>query len=1025
MRFRFTLKHRLSVLDLQFENNEFEVSISDWDQINSGSDTNFAWNNPSSARASGATANTSAIGQVRPDNPSIGWLPGIYTIRLTATNTSTGGSAPFISGLALFGSDTGSALDDSISYDGTASWEVGAGEIAREITFTISKYYQKLFFKFIKQGSGVGYNVVFTIDSIELIGLEEATEDQEISEPDGWKGAKIKLERDEQFFSLIERYEGAAGGAFIFYGENGEENGGIEFIRTVEENYGFNANIEFLAELSPDDVTYIEMFNGLMDLTGKNEMPDNKMQGPVIRDDFWTKFISRMDTPVNLSDTVDLDGNPVDAVDPVTINLKSQKIRYNGHYTWKETVQYPVPAGDGTIQLDWDTVILDDVRKFSLPRIDVTTTPLNLLAGIFEAPYDGTYTFDIRVETGSFFGGSWQNALGAPRLYIGNTGAGVAVADYLQFDRVSIDNGSGQFLFVHTLNRSFTLSKGHQLTIFGVTDSTAGETNVFGERMNNWLVDVDVASTIALVLSGTQTIDNYSAGIGDRVLAKNQGDSKENGVWVVAAGAWSRAADADTSAELQDATMEILNGDTNGGTYWIQSTEDVELGVTPITFVTTIYNDTKLVPYPGSGTPDNHLIITGDTTFRNTTAEGYLIRDLFSAVLSRIGLGNDPLYSEFLEDCGQHYVIIKGLQIRGYSIEEKPFYISFKQAWYGANPILNLGLGYEIIEDSPEHQVIIIEEKSHFVDDDISVYFSNVRDISSSYDENMIFKTIKTGFKKWQSEDISGIDDPQTKRTYSTIIKSGNEINLESDFIAAGLAIETTRRTTSEKSADYKYDNDNFIIALNQDDVSPDVYTPELDENFDSVSGLLNSDTRYNLILTPMRNLLRWANYLGGCLQSYTNSSYKFVSGEGNYDMVSDYSCSLGNQCQAILCDSLGESQDIRLGEPTHYNIPFGYFFLPMIYDITIPMEWEEYQEIRNNRKKSIGISQTDSGHVAFKIKLLEYDIVKGEALIKAWPKTFFRINVINSTPEMDCESPIPEPLQECYQEVLDYAETI
>jgi len=1021
MRFRFTLNHQLTVTDLQFTNNEFEVSITGWDQLNSGSDANFVWNNPSSARASGATPNTSAIGQTRPDNQSIGWTPGDYTIQITATNASTGGSSPLESGLAIFGSDTGSALDDSISYTGTALWTVGSGSITNEVTFTLSQYYQKLFFKFIKSGPGSGYNVLFTIDLIELISVEGVGEEQEISEPDGWKGGKIKLERDDEFFSLIERYEGSAGGAFIFYGENGVENGGVEFIKDVEENYGVDVNIELLAEYAPDDVTFDEIFNGLVDLSGKNEMPDNKMQLPIIRDDFWSKFMNRIDTPVNLSDLVDLDGNPVDAVTPVTVNLKSQKIRYNGEYTWKETVQYPNPAGDGTIQIDWDTEIIDDIQKFSLPRVDVTTSPLNILPGIFEAPYDGTYTFDIRIESGSFFSGVWQNALGAPRFRIGNTGSGVNETDYILFNRTSINNGSGQYLFVHTFNGSFTLSKGQQITIFGVTDSGAGTTDVFGSRINDWKNDVDVASTIALVLSGTQLIDNYSAGIGDRVLVKNQGDSKENGIWVVAAGAWTRATDADSIVELQDATMFIVNGDTNGGTYWIQSTEDVELGVTPITFVTTIYNDTKLVPYPGTGTPDNHLIISGDTTFRNTTAEGYLLRDLFNATLSRIGLGLNPLYSDFLsDDCGQYYVIMKGVQVRGYSIEEKPFFISVKQIWNGINPILNLSLGYEIIDDV---QVIRVEQKEHVVEDDISVYFSNVREIRSSYDQNMIFSRIKVGYKKWESEDISGIDDPQTKHTYATRFKHvGKEIILESEFIAAGLALESARRTTREKSKDYKYDNDNFILAINHDHVSPEVYIPELDENFDSVSGILNSDTRYNLILTPMRNLLRWANYLGGCLQSYTTSSYKFVSGEGNYDMVSDYSCSLGDVCQAIICDPLGESHDIPL---VPYNSSFGYFFLPLLYDITIPMEWEEYKEIRNNRKKSIGISQTDTGHVVFKIKILEYDIVKGEAVIKAWPKTFFRINVIDSTPEMECNEPAPFTYAPCYQAILTYAETI
>jgi hypothetical protein len=1011
MNFRFTLRHQLKAEDIQFDNNEFELSVNNWNQILGGSDILFSWNNPSSARSAGSQANTAALGQDRPDQPDLLWRPGTYTVEITAQNLSTGGSGPFTQFLRVFGSDNGTALDDELSFTGDAGqWDVGAGESTQQMTFVLPQAYQRIFFKFDKSGADGGYNVDFIIDTIELIRVQDATDDYPISELDGFDGAKIKLERDPEYYSNIEYYSGAAEGGFIFYGDNGEENGGIDTIKFIEETYGFDSNVLLIAEYSPDNFNYVELFRGLLDISAKNEMPNNKMQVPVIRDDFWAKFINRMDTPVNLSDDIDLDGNPVPPVTPVTVNLKSQQVRYNGEYTWQESVQYPVPGGDGKIQLDWDEVIVDDLQKYTLPRVDVTTTPFNLISGIFEAPYDGQYTFDIRVETGSFFGGAWQNALAEPRLRIGKVGGEDELA-YLPFTAVSINNG-GQYLWVHTFTGSFILSKGEQIAIFGVTDTSAGNTNVFGERLNDWKADVDAATTVAITLSGTQTIDNYAAGIGDRILVKNQGDSKTNGIYVVAAGAWSRATDSDTTGELQDATVYVTNGDTNGDTYWIQATENISLGITPITFKTTIYNDTKLVDYPGTGTPDNHLIITADTTYTNTTAEGYLIHDLIDGILARYGLSEQPLYSEFLgstltnnrtydeDGCGWMYVILKGLQIRGYTLTEKPFFMSFKQAWQGINPILNLGLGYEVTDDSPDVQLIRIEQKEHFLEDNTSINFSNVQDISSGYDKDLIFKTVKTGYKKWQSEDISGIDDPQTKKTYSTRFeKAGKDLVLESEFIAASLAIETTRRTTKEKSADYKYDNDNFIIAIDATDTSPESFEPELDENFNSVSGLLNSSSRYNLILTPLRNFLRWANFVGGCLQQYPNSSYRFVSGEGNYDMVSDYNCTLGDQCQAILCDALAENDDISLSV---YNGAIGFYNLPLLYTINIPMEWEEYETIRDNRKKAIGISQTNSGHVIFKIKLLDYDIVKGQASIKAWPKTFLSLTVPEQDIEMD-----------------------
>ena len=98
--FKFSLIHVLPVQALQFSNNEFEVSLTGWDQINSGSDINFSWNNPSSALASGSSFNTSAIGKTRAGN----WPAGTYTIDVAATNNSTGGSSPFQSLLNICGS---------------------------------------------------------------------------------------------------------------------------------------------------------------------------------------------------------------------------------------------------------------------------------------------------------------------------------------------------------------------------------------------------------------------------------------------------------------------------------------------------------------------------------------------------------------------------------------------------------------------------------------------------------------------------------------------------------------------------------------------------------------------------------------------------------------------------------------------------------------------------------------------------------------------------------------------------------
>lgn len=77
---------------------------------------------------------------------------------------------------------------------------------------------------------------------------------------------------------------------------------------------------------------------------------------------------------------------------------------------------------------------------------------------------------------------------------------------------------------------------------------------------------VKVATTANITLSGTQTIDGVALVAGDRVLVKDQTTQSQNGIYVVAAGAWTRPLDADASGDIASAIVNIENGTTLGGT---------------------------------------------------------------------------------------------------------------------------------------------------------------------------------------------------------------------------------------------------------------------------------------------------------------------------------------------------------------------------------------------------------------------------------------------------------------------------
>lgn len=98
---------------------------------------------------------------------------------------------------------------------------------------------------------------------------------------------------------------------------------------------------------------------------------------------------------------------------------------------------------------------------------------------------------------------------------------------------------------------------------------------------------VRVATTGNISLTGTQTIDGVAVVAGDRVLVKNQTTGSQNGIYVVAAGAWTRAPDADADAEVTSGMFTFVEaGTTNADSGWVLSTLDpVVVGTTAMVFV--------------------------------------------------------------------------------------------------------------------------------------------------------------------------------------------------------------------------------------------------------------------------------------------------------------------------------------------------------------------------------------------------------------------------------------------------------
>jgi phage-related tail fiber protein len=97
---------------------------------------------------------------------------------------------------------------------------------------------------------------------------------------------------------------------------------------------------------------------------------------------------------------------------------------------------------------------------------------------------------------------------------------------------------------------------------------------------------VRAATTANITLSGTQTIDGVAVIAGDRVLVKDQSTGSQNGIYVVAAGAWARSIDANTSAKVTAGMFAFVEeGSTNGdGGFVLTTNAAIVLDTTAIAF---------------------------------------------------------------------------------------------------------------------------------------------------------------------------------------------------------------------------------------------------------------------------------------------------------------------------------------------------------------------------------------------------------------------------------------------------------
>lgn len=841
--------------------------------------------------------------------------------------------------------------------------------------------------------------------------LYDESESLVIKEPDGWQKAELSFERHPELYSVRCRLDTP----LDYYGVNLAmgTDGGREFFLRKRREKGPDGVIGLLTERSTDNgFTWKTFADNEVPLSGTYSESvglDHRTQSTAIEKGIWPKLMAGFEKPVDINSDTALDGETVTVYDPITLRMPTQIInkttRYTGHTGDVDSLANASIATTGNITLSGHQTI-DGMMTTEGMRVLVKNQTLGQNNGVYTAS-SGAWTRTTDANTA----GELQNAI------------------------ITVFSG--------TVNEGKHFRVAEDTIVLGTTPITFSETNYvdhFILATNNdsdseedeWVFYTpDTADK-----TQSEIIDSYDRGfIGDDDL-NNINSTIE---LVTDSGALQMVGTTDLSYkfnklfglvtpgtstscrtvinwyfQLNDDAPILLDGYDSGWeaipvTYpkYITLNASHSVNVRPGDIVKTYMSWSQQNSSPGSGqfllrqvlggVVNQEISFTFASEFPETQGPAELIHDLFAKTCDRVLGADDTFYSP---DTGSpynttrtyaevgpdwEYALSKFLQVRGYTLAEKPFFTTMRELWQGWNPIGNYGMG--TITVGNEQKILLARKEYFFPSDRVSIRLSGVYKMRMLDDPDHQFSSIEDGYEKSEIEDVGGIDDIHGTRIRNSVFQRiGKPFVNKSKFISS-LIWEQARRTVRTLSADYKYDNDIGIVNVRRVDGQP--YTPVIDENFSGVTNLQNSSTRWNKAITPTRNFLRWLNYYSIGIQDYLSSYLKFGSGTGNFDM--EATMADNGEPESFGGDPLSEKQDIPVSDSP--------LFTSELYEIQDHfITAAQIEALLADPDAAIEVSQTDSDFIKFYIKSIKVTIATGQISGTLWAKEHMDLKVVPKT---------------------------
>jgi hypothetical protein len=405
------------------------------------------------------------------------------------------------------------------------------------------------------------------------------------------------------------------------------------------------------------------------------------------------------------------------------------------------------------------------------------------------------------------------------------------------------------------------------------------------------------------------------------------------------------------------------------------------------------------------------LIITENNSAAfATTCQGLYPFNFLQRVIEQMTGDAFGLVSDFFTPftgCMWNFLLTNGLYIRNASTvfaaengcpsdEDEPNLYQLKTSWKqifdGLDRIFCLGWQFE--QDGYGSWKIRVEPRRYFYSLETPIAtFDRVSQIRQFALSDEIVNSVTLGYSdKWKNIAVAGIYEIHTERSYFIDNKarkedSTSELNLTSDLVASGYAIEFLRRLPNLRedsgSSDRPNDYDTFIIWLNYNtvliedieftgynfegetgDVTFPAGTVSWGSNFIAES---NSPIEriYNVIISPARNAARFWSWLGMHTFGLPTNRAKLFFQVGQY--YTDYSSRIAGESAPNECLEpngglvLAESEDISPSILNTFAQP--YILKPIGLDFSAPQSLCDFLSMVT---PGTGYVQVNSGKETF-----------------------------------------------------------